>query len=249
MGLVQHPTGNYWFLPGIAPYSCGVVSCDGYEIVSVVFHDPRPYREGFRLVRERLEREGRPLTALCSISLRSPVPFTFDGFAAFNAEYTQILADWKVYVDGVNPIARTNIAPVLGAPAEPVLYGFGYTRPTTGAVNGRTFIVAGAGELPEGVLARDAIVALGDTTDAGLARKAQFVLDLMSQRLSGLGCAWNQVRTANVYSCHNLMHVVPEWVLPRLGPAAIHGVRWHFSRPPVEEIEFEMDLIGAVIAS
>ena len=36
MPLVDHPVGNYRFLPGIAPYSCGVVSAPGYEIVHVL---------------------------------------------------------------------------------------------------------------------------------------------------------------------------------------------------------------------
>ncbi len=244
MALVEHPGGNYWFLPGIAPYSCGVVASEGHEIVSVTLHEPVPYRAGFQRIREHLAREGRPLTALCSISLRSPRPFSFEGFAAFNAEYAEILASWQVFVDGLNPIARTNIVPVLAAPAEPSLYGFGYTRPAP-RIRRRTFIVAGAGELPEGALSHDAIVALGDTSELGLATKAKFVVDLMSRRLAGLGCTWPEVRTANVYTVHNVARVVPEIVLPALGPAAVHGVRWHFSRPPVEAIEFEMDLIGS----
>ena len=36
MALIDHPTGNYRFLPGIAPYSCGVVSAPGYEIAHVI---------------------------------------------------------------------------------------------------------------------------------------------------------------------------------------------------------------------
>jgi hypothetical protein len=32
-----------------------------------------------------------------------------------------LLAEWKLLVDGENPIARTNVAPIVGAPAEPSL--------------------------------------------------------------------------------------------------------------------------------
>jgi len=32
--------------------------------------------------------------------------------------------------------------------------------------------------------------------------------------------------------------------LNRAGPSAIHGIRWHYTRPPITEIEFEMDLRG-----
>src|SRR5207244_12523200 len=47
-------------------------------------------------------------------------------------------------VDGQNPIARTNVAPVVGPPGEASLYGFGYTAP--GGPPTPTFVVAGSGE-------------------------------------------------------------------------------------------------------
>ncbi len=31
MPMIDHPSGDYRFLPGIAPYSCGVVSKAGFE--------------------------------------------------------------------------------------------------------------------------------------------------------------------------------------------------------------------------
>jgi hypothetical protein len=33
-------------------------------------------------------------------------------------------------------------------------------------------------------------------------------------------------------------------ILEPLGPAAIHGAHWYASRPPIEGLEFEMDLRG-----
>jgi hypothetical protein len=241
MQLVDHPTGNYRFLPGIAPYSCGVVSSPGYEIVSVTFQQPVAYRSGFERIAEMLAEQGRLKTALCAISLRSPRPFSFQGFAEFNAEYTSLLESWGVFVEGVNPIARTNVAPVVAPPSEPVLYGFSFTKPCL--ANGPpTCVVAGAGELPEGVLTREQILALGDTTPRGLSIKARFVMDLMESRLRGLGLAWPMAARVNVYTAHSITDVMPAVILSRIGPAAVHGVCWHFSRPPIEEIEFEMDL-------
>ena len=119
MPLVEHPLGNYRFLPGIAPYSCGVVSSPGFEIVHVTFQRPLPYRSGFEQIEKALVANDRPKAALCGIELRSPKPYTFPGFAAFNAEYAAILKDWGVFVDGVNPVARTNVAPVILPPTEP----------------------------------------------------------------------------------------------------------------------------------
>jgi hypothetical protein len=182
MPLVDHPTSNYRFLPGIAPYSCGAVSIPDFEIVNVTFQRPIAYRTGFERIARLLDEQGRPKTALCAISLRSPRPYSFQGFADFNAEYTSILESWGVFVDGVNPIARTNVAPVIDPPREPVLYGFSFTKPCPGD-RPPTWVVAGAGELPEGILARDEIVAIGDTSPRGLAIKARFVMDLMENRL------------------------------------------------------------------
>src|SRR5438045_1735280 len=84
MPLVDHPTGNYRFLPGIAPYSCGVVSRPGFEIVHFTLHTPLPYRQGFGRTAQFLSAAGRPKAALCAIELRSPRPFSFPGFAEFN---------------------------------------------------------------------------------------------------------------------------------------------------------------------
>src|SRR5262245_18010309 len=111
MRLVDHGAGGYCFLPGIAPYSCGVVSSPGFEIVSATFQQPEPVHEGFDRVAALLAAEGQPKAALCAISLRSPRPFSFQGFADFNAEYEAILKKWDVFVNGMNPIARTNVVP------------------------------------------------------------------------------------------------------------------------------------------
>lgn len=243
MSLVEHPIGNYRFLPGIAPYSCGVVSSPGFEVVHVTFQRPLPYRLGFEQIEKALAANDRPKAALCGIELRSPKPYTFPGFAAFNAEYAAILKDWGVFVNGVNPVARTNVAPVLYPPAEPLLYGFSFTNACPEGLPS-TFVVAGAGELPEGILAREGIVALGDTSVEGLKIKSQFVMDLMESRLRGLGVGWSMVSVIDVYTVHSLTPLLPEIVLGRVGAASIHGVNWHYTRPPIEEIEYEMDVRG-----
>ena len=244
MPLADHPTGNYRFLPGIAPYSCGVVASHGFEIVHVTLQQPIPYPQGFEKIAEFLAAKGRPKAALCAIELRSPRPFSFQGFADFNAEYADILRGWGLFVDGVNPVARTNVAPAINPPSEPSLYGFSFTRACS-SQGPPTFVIAGAGELPEGFLSREHIVALGDTSSDGLKIKAQFVMYLMESRLRGLGADWSRVSTINVYTVHSLTPLLPEIILSRIGPATIHGTTWHFSQPPITEIEFEMDMRGA----
>lgn len=240
MALIEHPAGNYLFLPGIAPYSCGVVAAPRFEIVHVTLHRPVPYRAGFERIERFLAAAGRPKAALCAIELRSPRPFSFPGFAEFNAAYAAILESWGLFVEGRNPIARTNVAPEVAPPAEPSLYGFSYTRPD-GRGQAATFVVAGSGELPEGVLASELIVARGDTSPIGVKTKASFVLDLMENRLRGLGVGWAAVSDANLYTVHSLDRLLPEVILPRMG---LNSAHWHYTRPPIEEIEFEMDLRG-----
>ena len=241
--LTEHPNGNYHFLPGIAPYSCGVVASAGFEIVQVTLSTPLPYREGFERIARFLDKHDRPPAALCAMALRSPRPFSFEGFSDFNIEYGAYLRAWRILVDGVNPVARTNVVPVVQPPESPALHSFAFTRPTSRSYSA-TFVVAGAGELPEGVLARNDIVSLGDTSPAGLAAKARFVMDLMESRLFGLGADWSHVSTANVYTAHPVLPLLPEIILGRMGAATLNSVNWCYSRPPIEEIEFEMDLRG-----
>lgn len=243
MLLVDHPTGNYRFLPGILPYSCGVVSQPGFEIVHVALQEPIPYLAGFTNVAAFLDRENRPKTALCAMELRSPRPFTFAGFAEFNAAYAELLRQWGVFVNGMNPIARTNVAPVLSPPAEPALYAFSFTKPVAEACP-PTFVVAGAGELPEGKLDRESIIALSDISPQGLRTKAEFVLDLMQNRRSGLGVPGDAVTAIDVYTAHDAHHLLVGPLLQRLPAGRRIGVQWHYTRPPIEDIEFEMDLRG-----
>ena len=243
MSLIDHPAGNYRFLPGIAPYSCGVVAASDFEIVHVMLRKPMDYLIGCDRIQQHLHSEKRPIAALCAIELRSPCPFTFPGFAAFNADYAKILENWGLFVEGVNPVARTNVAPVVTRPSAPALYGFSYTRPTTQSPS-PTFVVAGAGELPEGVLAAESIVARGDISTAGLRTKAQYVMNLMEHRLRGLGADWPLVTDVDVYTVHPIESFVRELILNRIQPADLHGIHWHYTRPPIAGIEFEMDLRG-----
>jgi hypothetical protein len=246
MPLIAHPLGDYLFLPGISPYSCGVVSAPGFEIAHVTFRRPVAYRQMFDLIEQHLEAHGRPKAALCGIELRSPRPFSFEGFAAFNAGYSKTLDDWGLFVDGINPVARTNVAPAVDPPSEPGLFGFSYTRPCDLSLS-PTFVVSGAGELPEGVLAREAIIRVGDTSSEAMIEKASFVMDLMESRLYGLGGDWSGVTDVDTYTVHPLERILPDVILMRIRSAGVLGVRWFFSRPPIEGIEFEMDLRGRLV--
>lgn len=242
MPLMGQPAGDYRFLPGIGAYSCGAVSNPGFEIVHVTFQRSIVYRSAFARIEELLASHERPKAALCGIELRSPRPYSFSGFAEFNAGYAKALEDWDLFVNGINPVARTNVAPVLAPPGEPALYGFSFTKPCAHGLP-PTFVVAGAGELPEGELSREAIIALGDASPDGLLAKSRFVMKLMESRLRSLGAEWPWVTTVNAYTAHSLTPLLPTILAP-MGTAGDHGVHWHYCRPPIEDIEFEMDVRG-----
>ena len=40
------------------------------------------------------------------------------GFIEFNQGYRTILEEWDLLLDGINPVARTNVAPAVAPPAE-----------------------------------------------------------------------------------------------------------------------------------
>ena len=240
--LADCPSGGYRYLPGISAFSSGTVAMPGHEIVHATLRAPVPWREGFARIDRHLKDAGRPRAALCGIELRSPAPFTFDGFGEFNQGYRALLADWSILIGEDNPIPRTNVAPVAAAPAEPSLYAFAYTVP--GQTPAPTFIVAGAGEMRDRASGAEGIVRHGDTSADAMREKARFVMATMQQRLTALGGEWSRVTAIDVYTAESIHGLALDEILRPAGPAAIHGLHWFPSRPPIRGLEFEMDLRG-----
>jgi hypothetical protein len=240
--LRDHPRGDYRYMPGISAFSCGSVAKPGHEIVHATLAAPVPWRDGFARIERHLGEIKRPRTALCGIELRSPAPFTFDGFGKFNEGYRALLAEWDILVGEDNPIPRTNVCPVVGAPAEPSLFAFSYTQPVLTAAP--TFIVAGAGELRDRAQGPEGIVRRGDTSPAGMREKARFVMATMQERLRTLGGDFRRVTAIDIYTAEPIHTLVLDEVLGPAGPAAIHGVHWYPSRPPIQGLDYEMDMRG-----
>ncbi|MGD8291275.1 MAG: hypothetical protein PVF37_06205 [Desulfobacterales bacterium] len=244
MKRMSNPKGGYYFLSGIAPYSSGVAAMPGNEIMHVIMRNPPPYREGFEFIDRHLAALGRPRQALCAIQLRIPRSFSFEEFSEFNQGYLDILDDWDLPIDGVNPIARTNVAPAVRPPGEAVLYAFSYTVPQKNNNLPPTFIIAGAGELKEGELTPDYIVRPGETGSDAVREKVKFVMGIMQSRLSGLQVKWTEVTTVNIYTVHPLHHLLAEEILTPMQEAGQHAVRWYYSSPPISGLEYEMDMRG-----
>jgi len=227
--------GSYEFLEGVFPYSQGVIARAGYAIERARFARPLPMDEGFAAIAAHLAALGRPRTALCAAELRSPRPFTFGGFGEFNRGYVAVLEQWGLVREGLNPVARSNVAPELAPPAEPGFHAFCYTVPGPAAT--RDFVVAGSGEWPEGGRFPEDIVARGDASPDGLRRKVEYVLGVMQARLAGLGARWADASATQVYTVLDFHACAPR-IAARAGSALV----WNYCRPPIEGLEFEMDV-------
>ena len=72
--------------------------------------------------------------------------------------------------------------------------------------------------------------------------KARFVLGEMERRLALLGTSWAATTATQVYTVHDLYPFLADEIVRR--GAARSGLTWHFCRPPVRGLEFEMDCRG-----
>jgi hypothetical protein len=232
---------GYRFIPAVMQYSGGVAAEPGHRLLRARFMEPVPLAEGFGRIATFLKGRGVPLTAFCACELRSPEPFTEDGFRAFNEVYAGTLAEWEVLMDGANPVARSNVCPEIAPPAAPAFHAFCWVE--KGEATLPTFAVAGSGEAREGMASyREATVALGDTSPAGLRAKADFVLGEMERRMGLLGFAWRDTTAVQAYTVHDLHPFLAEAIVAR--GAARHGLTWQYCRPPVQQLEYEMDCRG-----
>jgi hypothetical protein len=238
MQVIPFEPGGYRFIRGVFQYSAGVAALPGYRLVRVRFHTSVPLAEGFARARAVIEAAGRPVTAFAACELRSPAPFTEAGFRDFNAIYVGTLERWGIFDGKVNPVARSNVCPEIAPPAEPSFHAFVYTEEAPDAAP--SCAVAGSGEAAEGhANYRDHIVRLGDVSAEGMREKARWVLGEMERRLGALGFSWQDVTATQLYTIRDVHPFLADEIVGR--GAAAHGLTWHYCRPPVIGLEYEMD--------
>lgn len=256
VGPVTNERGGYLYVPGIAPYSAGVLADEDHVIVRVTLGQPVPWLDGFTLIDRVLADEGRLPQALCAVELRCNTPHSFNGFGSFNDEYRQALATRDIlFEDGSNPVARTNVAPAVGREVadETELHAFSYTAAAAGhrsvdSPSRASFVIAGAGDLNDQADLRAEAIVGGATpwTESGSARAAA-VLDEMETRLAAFDLTWADSDSVTVYSVERIGAVMESTVIPRLGDTARNGIHWYHARPPITGLLFEMDTRGGVI--
>lgn len=230
--------GNYRFIPSVFQYSSGAVAEAGFEIERVRFDRLVPLAEGFAQIAKYIQADGRPLTSFCACELRSPAAFTDEGFRAFNLHYVRTLAEWGIYDGTTNPVARSNVCPEIDPPAEPSFYAFSFTR--SSQTTSPSFVIAGGAEAREGAGPyAERIVRCRDLSPDGIRDKVRFTTSAMEQRLAAFGFGWKDSTGVQAYSIRDFHPVLADELVRR--GATRSGLTWHFARPPVIDLEYEMD--------
>jgi hypothetical protein len=133
-------------------------------------------------------------------------------------------------------VARSNVCPEIAPPAEPSFYAFCYTVP--GDEGG--FVAAGSGEAREGPGSyAERIVRLDDHSPEGMREKARCVLPIIEERMAPLGFGWSDVTATQVYTVYDIHSYLADEFVRRGATAG--GLSWHFARPPVQGLDFEVD--------
>lgn len=237
--------GGYRYVRGPFQYSGGVAAQPGFAIERVRFARPMPVEAGFSAIEAHLTAIGRPFTSFCACELRSPAPFTDQGFIDFNRVYVGTLEKWGIFKDDENPVARSNVCPETNPPAEPGFEAFSYTVPESDQSSGG-FVIAGSAESREGSGPyAERIVRYGEATPDALREKACYVLDVMEQRMAALGVDWSKANAVQVYTIHDLHPFLADEIVRR--GAAGPGLTWYYARPPVLGLEYEMDVRGVPV--
>jgi hypothetical protein len=234
--------GNHRFIPAVFQYSSGVAAASGFEIERVRFDRLTPLAHGFAQAAKYIQAAGRPLTSFCACELRSPAAFTEAGFLAFNRHYVKTLAEWGIFDGTTNPVARSNVCPEIDPPAEPSFYAFSFTRPGQGkqAAVTPSFVIAGGAEARGGKGSYpERIVRYRDLSPDGLKEKVGFTVREMESRLAAFGFGWKDTTAVQAYTVHDFHPAMVDELVRR--GAARSGVTWHHARPPVIDLEFEMD--------
>ena len=222
--LAHNRSGSYRFLAEEGrPFSNAVVADQGFDLVHAIFERPIPLADGLAAAARHVTGEGRTVHAIAGFELRIPESLTRENFVAFNKGYVSNLRSLGLQVDGFFPATRTNVAAVVGGVSEPSVYAVSYTRPGRG--NRPAFVLSGAPEEEGGTSA----VMLDS------------IMRVLSLRLEEIGCSWKETTAIQIYGVDNFQDLIVDAVLELAGPAAVHGIRWFPSLPPIQGLRLEID--------
>jgi hypothetical protein len=224
--LSQFTPGSYRSLvaPG-RPFSFGIVTDQGFDLVHAVFRRPVPLHQGLEAAARHVRAAGRPVTAIGAFELRIPEPLGREEFDAFNAPYAERMAAMGLTSASELVAARTNVAPTTPGIEEPSLHAFTYTVPDRGRT-APAFRLSGATETRH---------------DASGADKLRSIVEVLGGRLAELGVSWDDATAVSVYGeASGVLWDVRE----SFHGASLRGLTWFPSLPPLIDFEFEIDAAG-----
>jgi hypothetical protein len=101
-------------------------------------------------------------------------------------------------------------------------------------------VIAGGAELRGGSGSYpERIVRYRDLSPEGLKEKVRFTVSEMESRLGAFGFGWKDTTAVQAYTVHDFHPVMADELVRR--GATRPGLTWHFARPPVIDLEYEMD--------
>lgn len=222
--LVHSPSGNYRFLAAEGrPFSGGAVADSGFDLAHATFERPVPLVAGLEAGARHVTTSGRPVQSIAGFELRIPQPLSRARFAEFNRPYVAALRRMGLEVDGLMPAGRTNVSPMVGRVEEPCVFAFTFTVPSA---RGRpAFLLSGATEEVQG----DARAMLTNITE------------ILGAHAQELGCRLSDATMVQLYAEAGVDTAVVAEALGAFGEAALRGITWFPSRPPIEDLRYEID--------
>src|SRR5262249_56599717 len=145
---------------------------------------------------------------------------------------------WFLCQGNVSPVGCFNVGPEFVHPPALSFHAFSFTVSATNCAP--SFVMAGSAEAREGGASYgERTVRYGETSPEAMREKARYVLGEMERRLAAFGLGWPDTTATQVYTVHDLYPVLSEEIVRR--GAAHAGLTWHYARPPVQGLEYEMD--------
>ena len=137
------------------------------------------------------------------------------------------------------------MCPEVDPPAEPSFHAFSFTvarRRRRAELRDRR---QRARRREGGASYRERTIRHGETSADALREKAHYVLGEMERRLAAFDLSWADTTATQVYTVHDLHPFLADEIVRR--GAARSGLTWHYARPPVRELEYEMDCRGVSV--
>ena len=237
------PAGGYRFISHQFQYSGGVAAEPGFRIERARFARSVPLADGFDATEAYLAgignaRPPRSAPASCAPRRNSPTPVLSLSIGAMSSGWPP--GGFSTTRSTRLP-ARTSARKSTRPPRR---------RSTPSAIRCRAkagrraaLSLPGAAKRARAALADEGrIIRPGDHSPEAMHEKASFVLGAMEQRMAALGFSWADVTATQVYTIFEIHPLLADEFVRR--GAMSGGLVWHFARPPVRGLDFEVDVRG-----